>query len=316
MQSVFLLENMQKTVAVIDLGTNTFNLLIAEISATEIKKKLLAHEFPVKLGEGGINEGYISEAAYKRGLKTMSEIKKIIISLNIDLVKAVATSAIRSASNGREFIQAVKLETGIEITTVDGDREAELIFKGVRAASGINTPALIMDIGGGSIEFIIADKNDILWKQSYAIGVARLKDQFHHTDPISSTDQQAIIAYLEGHLAEIFENCRLHKPSRLIGSAGAFETFAEMAALHFGHDTDPGQPYVEFNMDEFHVIADRIIASHRNEREKMPGLVSFRVDMIVVAAIITRYVLAQTGISVMTLSYYSLKEGLLAEMLQ
>ncbi|HEY1024336.1 MAG TPA: exopolyphosphatase [Sphingobacteriaceae bacterium] len=307
---------MQKIIAIVDLGTNTFNVLIAEVSAVRIEKTLFAREFPVKLGEGGIGRGYIAEAAFHRGLSAMQEISKTIGLYNAEMVKAVATSAIRSASNGKEFIQSVKKETGIAITAIDGEREAELICLGVKSAVELHDPALIMDIGGGSVEFILADANTIYWKRSYPVGAARLKDQFHHSDPISAEDITSLNKHLEHHLSEVVKTCRKYRPLKLIGSAGAFETFAEMVRLRFKHASVAGQPSFTFRMDEFHEIADLILQSDNQQRTTMPGLASFRIDMIVMATVLTRHVLERSGVSVMILSYYALKEGVLAEMVQ
>lgn len=306
---------MNKTVAIIDIGTNTFNLLVAEVSSKKMGEVFFAHEFPVKLGEGGINRGYIAPAAFQRGLDTLREIHKIIQSYRAEKVVAFATSAIRSAANGVGFMETVKSETGIEIETIDGDREALLIYKGVTAAVDINEPAVIMDIGGGSVEFILCDVDGILWKNSFPIGAARLKEQFHHSDPISLADIDAIYAYLNSTLDEFLEQCTAHQPSRLIASAGAFETFAEMIRKQFGHPAITGSAF-NFDRRELQLTLEKVIASNQKERETMPGLVPFRVDMIVMAAVLTRYVLERTHISSTTLSFYSLKEGILVEMAQ
>jgi exopolyphosphatase/guanosine-5'-triphosphate,3'-diphosphate pyrophosphatase len=173
------------SIAILDLGTNTFQLLIANI--IDNKPVLVFEEsIAVKLGEGGIEKGYISEAAFDRGLSALKQFKKSIDQYQVKLVRAAATSALRSASNGAEFLEKIRSETGIIPEIITGEREAELIYQGVRAAINMgDEKCLIIDIGGGSVEFIICNQEEVFWKRSYDIGAARLMEQFHHSDPIS-----------------------------------------------------------------------------------------------------------------------------------
>ena len=143
-------------IGVIDLGTNTFNLVIAEIQHDNyrvIHKKKIS----VKLGEGGISKDFIAPIPFQRGLDALRIYKGILRSMSVDCFYAVATSAIRSAHNGSEFVEKVKSELQININVIDGDTEADLIYRGVRQAIDLGEkPKLIIDIGGGSTEFIIA----------------------------------------------------------------------------------------------------------------------------------------------------------------
>jgi len=300
-----------KTLAAIDLGTNTFNLLIAESSLGQIGKILFVEEFPVKLGEGGINQGYLAPEAFKRGLEIMNRISSIIHLHTPDRVVAMATAAIRGARNGAEFISRVQENTGISIKTIDGNREAELIYQGVCAALPIEVPSLIMDIGGGSVELILCDQSGIYWKKSYPLGAARLREKFHQVDPMEARALQELYNYLSENLEDFFEQCALFGPVQLIGSAGAFETFDEIIRAAKPTGENQKKPAIQFNTDQLVGTLEMLIRSGRIERENLPGLVAFRVDMIVVASALTAFVLRKTGIRNIYLSTYSLKEGML-----
>src|SRR3569832_476641 len=141
---------MDKRFAVMDLGTNTFHLLIVEGDMANFKE--LVHEhIAVKLGEGGINKNVILPMAFERGIATMHSFKAQIDKYNIQLIRCIATSALRNASNGKAFIDQVKKDTGIEIELVDGNREVAFIYEGIKAAGALSkTNSLIMDIVGGS----------------------------------------------------------------------------------------------------------------------------------------------------------------------
>lgn len=305
---------MSNRLAVIDLGTNTFNLLIADIYQDKFIH-LFSEEIPVKLGEGGINKGLITTEAWIRGITAMNYIHQKMIEYNCNKVKAVATSAIRSASNGNDFSRAVKAETGIIIEIINGSHEAELIYGGVRAGLKLESTTLIMDIGGGSIEFIICDKDYIYWNKSYKIGATRIQEKYHNSDPITSENIQLIELHLKKSLTVLFHQCKIYNPQNLVGSAGAFETFAELVSLKNNQLYNKSDKEFIFNIDQFTEIANELLKSNHSQRAKMPGLIPFRTDIIVSATVIIQYILRRTGINSLKLSTYSLKEGVLFRML-
>ena len=306
-----------KRIAVIDLGTNTFHLLITDTGGRLVPGNVCKKTIAVKLGQGGINRGVIHPEAYHRGMKAIEEFSDLIKFHEVTYVKAMATAAIRSASNGGQFISEIREKTGIRIEIIDGEKEAELIYKGVREAAKLGSePSLIMDIGGGSTEFILCNDKKIIWKKSYPIGAAKMMDRFHHSDPISKEDIGEFTRHLDETLSNLIEECRRHKPTRLIGSAGAFETFAELISRRFhssrvmkiGHAK-------EISLEEFREVAAILRTSTHDQRAQMPGLIALRVDMIVIATILTEYIINRMELESITLSDYSLKEGVLFDLL-
>lgn len=304
------------TFAVMDLGTNTFHLLIAEGGINSFREIMHQH-IAVKLGEGGINKGIILPAAFERGVDTMKEFQKHIIDCRVQQVKAIATSALRNASNGQEFINRVKHETGIEIEIVNGDCEAAFIYSGVKAGGLLSAQnSLIVDIGGGSVEFIIGNSRQLIWKQSFEIGAARLMEKFHHTDPIPPASIEALNLYLENTLTDLFEAVNATPVDHIIGSSGAFETFAELIESERNDTFDLKRiKSYDFDEEELLSVMDKMIVSTHIEREGNPYIIPVRVDMIVVASLITRYLMQKLAIRKVSLCTYSLKEGVLAEMM-
>ena len=172
-------------VAVIDLGTNTCNLLIAEVIGNKYE---ILHQSKqlVKLGDGKIKSGEISPEATYRVLESFQIHKKIINKYKAEKTKVIATSAIRDAINRKDFLETVEIETGLITNVISGEREAELIFKGVLLAfGGFDEPAVILDIGGGSNELIIIDQKEMIWKESRPTGMARVINQFKISDPVT-----------------------------------------------------------------------------------------------------------------------------------
>ena len=170
------------------MGTNTFNLLIAELDNKGGYKPVYRSKVGVKLGEGSFEKKYITEAAMKRSFLALEAQISAIKTQYCDRLLAFATSAVRGASNAADYVQKVKDLYGINIHVIDGDREASMIYNGVQLSGAlIKDNVLIMDIGGGSTEFIVANDEEILWKKSYELGVSRLLEKFKPENPITES---------------------------------------------------------------------------------------------------------------------------------
>ena len=293
--------------AVIDLGTNTFHLLIAKQNISDLQVIFKTNR-PVKLGEDITRDNFIIPSAFKRGITCLKEFKKILEQYEVKAVKAVATSGVRSAKNGQDFIEKAKIETGIEIEIIDGDEEAQYIYEGVKWSGAITGKSLIMDIGGGSTEFILCDEENLVWKKSYNIGAARLMQAFFKSDPINEADTNSIINHLDEELKALKIICKEYAPETLIGSAGAFETFVGVINPDIDIKTT-ATAYIP--LLAYRDLSSRLINSNHQERANMEGLIPLRVDMIVMASILTNYILDELEIKTIKLSTYDLKMGVL-----
>lgn len=307
---------MTKRYAIVDLGTNTFHVLIASQAVNDETHILLAKQIPVKIGEGGINQGYISQEAFERGLEACRTFQTLIRDYDVDHVKVLGTSAIRNATNSSEFVNAIEAIFNTSIQIIDGDKEAELIYYGVRWAIGMwENPSLIMDIGGGSVELIIANRHHIYWKASFEIGAARLIEKFPHHFPIQKTEHQAIERYLAESLQSLFDELQHYQINAIIGASGSFETYTSIELQTFlGANADPLPIMHRIDKANFDQIKSMIFNSTKEDLAQMPGMVSFRVDMINAATILIDLILTKTGIDHIYYSGYAVKEGILWEM--
>ena len=299
-------------VAIIDLGTNTFNLLIAEVYSGTFK---LIHKEKqaVKLGKHGINSGRIAEDAFKRGVKAMRHYKKVISLFATQKTVATATSAMRDSANAAEFISQVKEETGIEINVISGLEEAKLIQIGVEKAipKEISTYT-IMDVGGGSTEFILVKNHEVVWAKSYNLGVSRLLDWLNPTDPISKINIEKLKNRLDTELAEVYEEIENLNSKLLIGSSGSFDSVHDMlAAKSIGEKESHELIYSQIDLEKMYTLHLDLVNSTLNERLNWPGLIEMRADMMVVSSILMNHVLQKCGIQKLFRSEYALKEGLL-----
>jgi exopolyphosphatase/guanosine-5'-triphosphate,3'-diphosphate pyrophosphatase len=292
--------------AVIDLGTNTFNLLIVQVNEGEIQL-LHSEKEGVALGMGGINNQMISPEALDRALSALKRFKRVCENHEVTCIKAIGTSAIRDAKNAAHFLQIVKDDVGIDVEIVSGHREAELIYKGIAASHDFNEHSLIMDIGGGSTEFISASQLGIHDLISMNIGVSRIFQLFDLSDPLTATDVFHIEEWLDTHAGTFFDN---RKEKVLIGASGSFETFYEL--IHNEQFPEKNKS-IEISFDLLSEILEQIISSTQEERDRNEWIIPIRKKMAPIAAVKTRWVLKQIPATQIFISPYSLKEGVIFE---
>lgn len=303
-------------VAILDLGSNTFNLLIVAIENNSFER-LHSSKIPVKLGEKGFSLGIITEKAFNRGLLAIEEHLNTIGQWSCEAIYAFATSAVRTASNGNDFIAAIKQKFNVEVDVINGEKEAAFIYEGVKLAEALDDkPALIMDIGGGSTEFVIATKDECIWKKSYKLGAARVIDRFSPSDPITKAEFDTIIQFIDETTPSLFEALKKNPVTRMIGSSGSFDSIADMVASKSGQDLIAEKSrYNDIALADFNIIYEELLASSKTERLAMPGLISMRIDFIVVASIFIKFVLEKSKIKRLTQCSFSLKEGAIADII-
>lgn len=297
--------------AIIDLGTNTFNLLVIEINSSPSYTILHRNKITVILGEGGIQSKTILPDAYQRGMKALDIYFQTIQNYKADKIFAFATSALRNANNGGNFTAEVKRKYGIDIALIAGVKEAEYIYKGINLSLNLSTEkVLIIDIGGGSNEYIIADGSKIYWKQSIETGIARIVEHYSPSDPIHSTEISGIKDHFKLDLQPLKKAVRKYEPKILIGASGSFNTIAKILDIQ-----DTEKTFHTIPLDKFNRLYDLLLASTKTERKKITGIEEWQIPFIVPAVILIKTTLELTNITHLIQSYYSLKEGVLADLL-
>ncbi|MEL6866002.1 MAG: exopolyphosphatase [Bacteroidota bacterium] len=298
-----------RRLGVIDLGTNTFHLLIVETKTGGTFEEIYRQRIFIKLAENGIDR--IGQAPFQRGLKALHTYQQVLEEYQVDEVKAFGTAALRTASNGREFIKEVKEKTGLTVQLIQGSEEAEYIYKGVVQAVPFDQgKGLIMDIGGGSVEFIIADQKQFYWAQSFPIGVAVLYNRFHQNDPIHPTEIEAMEVFLGQELRPLFDQLQHHDIHQLIGASGTFDVVQDLLA-------DKSTPlFSQVSVAEFYPFYDQMLKSSLQERLDHPNIPDTRADMIIVALILIHFMLTRANIQTILTSAYAMKEGMLYDMIQ
>ncbi len=301
-------------IAIIDMGTNTFHLLIAEAGVNGYQIIYRDH-VAVKIGMAGINEGIISESGFNRALQAMQKFKNKMDQYPVSAVYAFGTSALRNAKNGRDLSEKIKSLTEISIHIISGDKEADFIYSGVKAALDLGKDVnLVMDIGAGSVEFIMADQQQVFWKQSFEIGGQRLLEKFQKHDPIAVEEIMALDSFFEKSLPPLFKAFEKFQPTILIGSSGTFDTLSDIFCIKNGIPRTSEETETPLSEEGFYEIYNELIRKNRNERMQMEGMIEMRVDMIVVACCLIRFILEKHKFERIRVSTYSLKEGVLSHL--
>ena len=291
--------------AVIDIGTNTFNLLIANRSKSGLTI-IESHKVAVSLGMGGINEGVLADDAIQRALDAFEKFRGILLNYPVVQPILIATSAVRDAKNATEFTAAIFDRFAWSVTVVSGMKEAELIYKGVGLCYDFKEHTLIMDIGGGSTEFIEANNEGICSEVSLNIGVSRLYQGFSVNDPFTAKDVLQIESFLDERSMGFFSDKSI---PALLGSSGTFETFYE---LMYKKPFPKSNKIIELGLESFTKMLDELIYSSLEDRNKNEFIIPIRKKMAPFAAVKTRWVLRKIKPKRILISPFSLKEGVLA----
>jgi exopolyphosphatase/guanosine-5'-triphosphate,3'-diphosphate pyrophosphatase len=304
-----------RKIAIIDLGTNTFHLMIAHVHGSQVEV-VHKEKVAVKIGEGGINDQVIIEAAQERAIAALVHFKEILTAQEVSEVYANATSAIRNANNSQEITKKIEDTTGIKIKVISGKEEAELIYYGVREAMNLGQEAnLIMDIGGGSVEFVIANQNQIFYAESFEIGAQRLLDLFHGQEPMQGQDVDRLEKYISSVLQPLTAAVAQFNPQTLVGSSGSFDTLSDIYCNKDNIARNPTDSEFPLTVKSYLSIHSELLSKTKEERLQIPGMIPLRVDMIVVASCLIDWIIKNYNLEHIRVSAYALKEGALSRVL-
>jgi exopolyphosphatase/guanosine-5'-triphosphate,3'-diphosphate pyrophosphatase len=298
---------MSARIAAIDFGTNTARLLIADLCGTGCFEHVCLEREIVRMGGGFSRERGLSEEAWERGMACLTRFGAIIREHGVARTRAVATSAVRDAVNGAEFVEQVRGATGISLEVIEGTEEGRLTLAGVMA--GLDRQydeALIFDVGGGSTEYTVARGGEARFIHSLPIGVVRLTEGKVTPDAI----QDKIGRELEQLGREMeMAGCRLQPGSPLIGTAGTATTLAAISMEMQDYDYRKVNNAV-VSREKIREIYDRLLPLSPEERLAVPGLEKGREDLIIAGMLITLQTMEMFGADALKVSDYGLLEGL------
>lgn len=294
---------------VIDLGTNSFHAVIVDAFANGSFTVLDQLKELVAFGDAGLSKHWLSEEAMERGVTALRRIHLLGQGWGVEDHLAFATSAIREARNGGDFLDRARREIGLNVRTISGEREAELIYEGVRIAVDMLEPTLIVDIGGGSCEFVVGTSRVLSFATSLKVGAARLTEQYIDTDPVSDLSVSTLRHTLALQLKQVVAQARSREVGTLVGSSGAMQNLAQVAVNRAG---DPGRTIYQQPIEAgiLQEVTDELIGTTRSQRLSIPGIDERRVDQIVAASLLVSELLDQIPFRRFVVSPYALREGM------
>lgn len=293
--------------AILDLGTNTFNLLVRSADGALVFSDKIA----VRLGAGGLRDGVITPEAADRAVAAVAQHLVSARAYGAARSLAFATSAMRSTANGAELAARIERETGQPVNVIDGDQEAAFIAEGVgQAWPELGERHLIMDIGGGSTEFILREQGQNLWYASYPLGVTRLAERFLPSDPTTEAEWAQIDAHVTATLEPLWAALERYPCGILLGSSGSFDTLYNVMAHRVGGtELELGQARAEFALAAWPATSQSVQQATTEARLLMPGMLAMRAETLHLSARQIDLVLARLNARRMLLSGYALKEG-------
>ncbi len=297
--------------ATIDIGTNTTLLLVAQRLPGGTINVLAERAEVTRLGRGIGKDGRLQTASVERTLDVLRGYAAIAAEHGAPIV-AVGTEALRAAPNAEDFLRPATQILGIPVAVIGGDREAHLSF----LASARSFPALlkqralvVIDIGGGSTEVIVAESGAVTFRTSVPVGSVRMTERFVKSDPATATERDAILAHINGALASVAWPAKGSGLS-LVGTAGTVTTLAALALRLDSYDPDRVHGY-RLGVEELESIVRDLQTSTEAERRQMPGLDPKRADVIFAGSCILLSIARTLGVSDIVVSDRGVRWGLL-----
>jgi exopolyphosphatase / guanosine-5'-triphosphate,3'-diphosphate pyrophosphatase len=308
-----------RILAAIDVGTNSIHMAVAKIQPSIPAFTIVAREkATVRLGDRDQATGFLKREAIDRAVVALKRCKEIAKSLNAEEIVAVATSAVREAPNGKDFLHEVEQETGLIVNLISGQEEARRIYLGV--LSGVefsHQPHVIIDIGGGSTELILGDGHEPRTLSSTKIGAVRLTSEMVNTDPISNSEFNYLQAYVRGMLERLVEELKAQlqpgEEIRMIGTSGTIETLATIHAREkLGMVPAPLNGY-QFSLQDLREIVNRLRKLNNADRALVPGMSDRRSEIIIAGAMILQEAMALLGLENISICERALREGVIVD---
>jgi exopolyphosphatase/guanosine-5'-triphosphate,3'-diphosphate pyrophosphatase len=304
-------------IAAIDLGSNSIHMVIVEVTASGGFRVVAGEKEMVRLGAFTLSRGRLPAVAISRGLDVLKRYARLAETQGAEKIIAVATSAIREARNGEDFLDRVGREIGVWPRAITGEAEARLVY--LAALHSIHLEgkrALVVDIGGGSVELALGKGSQLEWTASRKLGVLRMAEQFVKSDPLSKKNEERLARHVKGVVDPDVERVRGTDVEVAIGTSG---TILALGAL--AHQLETGRPaetlhHLSVKASTLHALRQRLVAADFKDRLRMPGMDELRADVLPAGAVILDTILDLLGIEELVLCEWALREGILIDYIQ
>ncbi len=300
-------------IAAIDIGTNSVHMIVVQVRPDLSFEVIDREKDMVRLGAGGLDGRNLTPTAMSAAMQTLSKFRRLAESHKVDEIVAAATSATREAENGGDFIAEVLRETGIAIRVISGTEEARLIH--LAAGYGVDiggTTAVVVDIGGGSVEVTLGTATHLTLGRSFKTGVIRLTERFVQSDPLSSGNERRLIKHLNREMGAYLDQIAARGFDRVIGTSGTILSLGAMASSDESGSVEDLRN-LQVSAKALHKLRKRIVESDIGERLKIPAMDPRRADLSVAGSVLFDTIVRRLGADEFTLCDLALREGLVLD---
>ena len=300
--------------AAIDIGTNSVHMIVVRVRADLSFEVIDREKEMVRLGAGGLDGKSLTDAAMSAALLALAKFRRIAESHGVDEILAAATSATREAENGPEFLARIGEETGIRPRVISGTEEARLVhLAAVYGVDVMHGPAVVIDIGGGSVEITLGDAEHLALGRSFKLGVIRMTERFVTSDPLASRDERKMVQFVNRQIDDYATEIVAAGFDRVVGTSGTILSLGTMAAhAEFGHA--PGENRnIRIPARQIPRLRKQVVSLGLQQRLKLPGLEPKRSDIVVAGAVLLDTILRRLGAADITLCDLALREGLVLD---
>src|SRR5512140_2499420 len=300
--------------AAIDIGTNSIHMIVVQVKPDLSFEIVDREKEMVRLGAGGLGGRLLAPAAVEAALETLCRFKLLAESRQVDEILAAATSGVREARNGGEFLAALTARTGIRPRVISGVEEARLIHKAaVYGVDASNGTTVVVDIGGGSMEVTLGTPTATRLVGSFPLGVIRLTDKYVTTDPLTKGAERRLVKHIRSVFGGFAREVTAAGFARVIATSGTSLSLGEvMVAGRRLFDTDSIH-HTRIPAKALHRVRKQVVGLDLQHRLRLPGLDSRRTDLVVAGAVLLDTVVRLLGAKEMTLCDFALREGLVLD---
>jgi exopolyphosphatase / guanosine-5'-triphosphate,3'-diphosphate pyrophosphatase len=301
-------------IAAIDIGTNSIHMIVVRVRPDLSFEVVDREKEMVRLGAGGLDGRSLTPTASTAALQTLAKFRRLADSHKVDEIVAAATSAIREADNGGDFIAEVARRTGIKIRVISGTEEARLIH--LAAVYGVHmggSPAVVIDIGGGSIEVTLGTASHLSHARSFKLGVIRLTERFVRTDPLAPRDERRLVKHINKEIGAYIDTIAGRRFDRVIGTSGTILSLGALALSEDGVVRDEALRNRRVGAKAIHRVRKRLSGADLEARLHMDGLDPRRADIAVAGSVLLDSVMRRLGADDITLCDLALREGLVLD---
>jgi exopolyphosphatase/guanosine-5'-triphosphate,3'-diphosphate pyrophosphatase len=301
-------------IAAIDIGTNSIHMIVVlvrpDLSFTVVDRE----KDMVRLGAGGLDGRRLTDAAMSSAMQTLAKFRRLADSHQVDEILASATSAVREAENGGDFLADVERQTGVRVRVISGTEEARLIHQAAAYGVDIGTrTAVVIDIGGGSVEVTLGSAVDLMLARSFKLGVIRLTERFVRSDPVAARDERRLVKHIGREAGRFLDRIAATGFDRVIGTSGTILSLGALASAD-GRDGAPGElRNRRVSAKQIRRLRARLTELGIEKRLRLPGLDPRRADLSVAGSVLLDTILRRLGAAELTLCDLALREGLVLD---